>query len=129
MKLKFPLLIFVIALLLGTALLFLHRTAQARAARQEVIRAYNKISLGAPLAEVRAVFTRETFQYLELHEEQPDKWLVQTPLEWGAANWLLIIELKDERVHAVRIRTQNSAEEHPPRAPADKVTTLSGLKS
>lgn len=126
MKPKLPLLIFGIALLLGTALLFLQRTAQARTARQEVIRAYDKISLGASLAEVRAVFTREASQHLKLHESQPDKWLGQTPLEWGAANWLLLIEFKDERVHAVRVRTQDSAEEYPPKAPADKVTAPSG---
>lgn len=71
--------------------------------------------------DVRALAQEPRFQGLTLHESSSTEWGVETPIEFGAKNWVLYIEFKDSRVAALRVRTADSKNEHPKSAPPDKV--------
>jgi len=46
-------------------------------------------------------------------------WLVMTPQRLRAKNWILYVDVAAGRVTHLRYRTEDSASEHPPGAPAD----------
>lgn len=50
--------------------------------------------------------------------------LLKSPLVFGAANWVLYVELLDGRVSAIRIRTEDSRKVRPAGAPQDREAKL-----
>ena len=69
---------------------------------------------------VRALISQPRFNGLELREGSATEWEVETPLEFGAGNWLLLIELRGSKVVALRVRTEDSTQRRPEAAPPDK---------
>ena len=69
--------------------------------------------------DVRRLLRQPRFQGLNLRDESPSLWTVETPLEFGARNWVLFIELHDSKVVALRVRTIDSMNERPHDAPPD----------
>ena len=65
------------------------------------------------------------YQTLNLYRRQTQKWLVTTPIEWGAGNWHLHVEWDaNGRLGALRIRTNDNIQQKPPpreNAPADRI--------
>ena len=47
-------------------------------------------------------------------------------LEFGAGNWLLVIQFQGEQVSALRVRTADGDHDHPAEAPPDKVRPSRG---
>ena len=45
--------------------------------------------------------------------------VLDSPLEFGARNWMLYLQFDDERLSSARIRTADSMYEHPAEAPPD----------
>jgi hypothetical protein len=53
-------------------------------------------------------------------------WSAAAPLEFGAGNWVVLIEFQGEHVSALRVRTADGVHHHPTGAPADKVERAGG---
>jgi hypothetical protein len=70
--------------------------------------------------DVRALVGQPRFDELALHQESPNEWSVEAPMQFGAKNWILYIEFRDSKITGLRVRTANSKNEHPTNAPEDK---------
>jgi hypothetical protein len=71
--------------------------------------------------EIERVFHAGQFERLQLLKENPEQWVVATPLDFGASNWYLYLEFMDRRLAKVKIRLADSSEIHPRDAPGDIV--------
>jgi hypothetical protein len=69
---------------------------------------------------VRALLSQPRFKGLKLREDSGTLWEIGTPLEFGARNWKLLIEVRGSKVAALRVRTEDSMERRPKGAPPDK---------
>lgn len=63
------------------------------------------IQLGDSHSQVLAAYWRLRTDSLRLSAEGPGYWYISTPLEFGASNWGLVLEFRDGRIDAVRVRT------------------------
>jgi len=111
-----------LSLLLGVATL-LYRVRQGDQARKEVITLFQSLNVGMKASEIQPLIDSQQSRLLRLHEISADLLFVQTPLEWGARNWVLWLELSDGTVSAVRIRVHDSRELKPHGAPPDRTVT------
>ncbi|MCI0526790.1 MAG: hypothetical protein L0Y56_04960, partial [Nitrospira sp.] len=57
---------------------------------------------------------------LTLHRLDVDKWLVQTPIEFGAKNWVVWIGFSNSVVRSIKIRLNDSENLRPLEAPLDR---------
>jgi hypothetical protein len=69
--------------------------------------------------EVRRLLSESRFHGLKLQEQSSEEWTVETPIQFGAKNWVLYIELRGSRVIALRIRTADNKNIRPKDAPPD----------
>jgi hypothetical protein len=70
--------------------------------------------------ELRRLLDEPRFRGLTLREDSPNEWNLETPMEFGATNWVLYLEMRGSRVSALRVRTADSRAIHPKGAPPDK---------
>jgi hypothetical protein len=70
--------------------------------------------------ELRQLLQQPRFQGLNLQEESPSQWTVETPLEFGAKNWILSLEVTDSKIVAICVRTPDTPNSRPADAPPDK---------
>ncbi len=109
-----------VALLALAALAVIWSGSKSKEAREELEAAFARVQLGASSSEIRALIGESEFRHLKLREVDPSNILVQTPLEWGARNWVLWIEVTNEKVTALRIRFHDNKNRRPDLAPPDK---------
>ena len=88
--------------------------------RDQVRTLYANVQPGMPRTQVRQTMDSAKYPDLTFHQPEAEAWLASTPLEFGARNWVLLIEFDRDRVSVVRIRTADSVDEHPVQAPTDK---------
>jgi hypothetical protein len=74
----------------------------------------------ADIGDLRQLLNEPRFQGLTLRQESPTEWIVETPSEFGAKNWILYVELSDSRITTLRVRTLDSNNVRPEGAPPDK---------
>jgi type II secretory pathway pseudopilin PulG len=110
----------VVALLALAAVAIVWTGSRNKESRAELESAFTRVALGASSSEVQALFDGGEFRHLKLHQVDPSGLLVQTPLKWGARNWVLWIEVKDDKVTALRIRFHDDKNSRPEEAPPDK---------
>lgn len=109
-----------VTLLALAALAVIWSGSKSKEAREELEAAFARVQLGASSSEIRALIGESEFRHLKLREVDPSSFLVQTPLEWGARNWVLWIDVKDDKVTALRIRFHDDKNGRPDEAPPDK---------
>ena len=80
-------------------------------------------------AQVQKFILARRYRHLSLQTSGPDLWRLNTPPEWGAANWVLLIEWNKDRVGALRLRTAANMKARPQEtAPPDEVAPGWGWK-
>src|SRR5688572_25075449 len=94
--------------------------------RGEVRTLYESLAPGMTKPQVRAAIDPRRFPHLRFHTDDEHRWLASAPLEFGAQNWVLLIEFENERVSALRVRTEDSFKDHPDEAPPDKERVKAG---
>lgn len=87
--------------------------------RTEVQSLYHRLQPGMTRQEVRAEITLDKYPHLRFAEADA-MWSAAAPFEFGAGNWVLLIEFDGERVSAVRVGTADDLTRHPGEAPPDK---------
>jgi hypothetical protein len=86
--------------------------------RTALLQIRDAVSIGASHADVLTAYWQHRTDELRLSAERPVGWSVRMPLEFGASDWMLLIEFTDGRVSAVRIRTSDGPP--PEDGPKDK---------
>jgi hypothetical protein len=71
-------------------------------------------------SEVRQLLQNQRYKDLTLREWSPNDWVVDSPLEFGATNWIVHIILHDGRTTSIQLRTPDSDTRLPEGAPSDK---------
>jgi hypothetical protein len=110
-----------VILLLAAGLAYLRwESAIANEARTELKAFLAAVKLGADSESVKNQFKATRANHLELREIQTNLWVIRTPLQLGARNWLLYISFRDSRVEGLRVRLQDSKDVRPQDAPSDR---------
>jgi hypothetical protein len=86
--------------------------------REALVRIYSRISVGAPHEVVLQEYWSNRTSDLRLRADSSERWAVSMPSEFGASDWLLIVEFSAGKVRAVRVRTSDGP--RPREAPPDK---------
>lgn len=109
-----------VALLALAALAVIWSGNKSKEAREELKAAFARIQLGASSSEIQALIGESEFRHLKLRQVDLNSFLVQSPLEFGARNWVLWIEVTNDKVTALRIRFHDDKNVRPDQAPPDK---------
>jgi hypothetical protein len=86
---------------------------------------HRDIALGSNFQAVLQAFYRHRTTETNIVVLKPQLLRVNTPLEFGAENWVLLVELSEDKVVGVRMRTSDFASPSPevpppPGSPPDK---------
>jgi membrane protein implicated in regulation of membrane protease activity len=100
---------------------FLHREQY----RGEVRALYDSVHLGMNKQMVAQEMAAAKYPHLDFHKEG-ELWSASAPLQFGAGNWVLVVEFRGDEVFAVRVRTADGVEKihHPEDAPVDKTASV-----
>lgn len=96
-----------------------------RPAREELMELHSQLHIGQTKEEVRNVVRDGQWRLLTVREgvgkrNEPDLWLVSTPGELWAQNWILLLQFDGNCLSWVRTGTMDSAVSRPDGAPEDK---------
>jgi len=80
----------------------------------------NDINIGDSVDLVKKVYVKNKTESLEFNNKDPNFWTIGMPLEFGAGDWILFINFKDQVVKELRMRTSDGHENKPEGAPNDK---------
>ncbi len=86
--------------------------------RASVLAIYERLELGQGQGSVEALVAEYPILRVRSYEETLE---AETPLEFGAKNWILMLEFQQGVLVAAKVRTPDSASYHPPDAPPDLV--------
>jgi hypothetical protein len=96
------------------------RHSDNAANRQAILQIHSGVAVGADRETVLQAFWSSRTHDLRLDVDNPDRWLVSMPGEFGASDWTLIVEFHVGKVSALRVRTADGP--RPQNGPADKGT-------
>ena len=88
--------------------------------RQELLAVGQRLQIGMSQADAQRIFEERASPRLKLLDAPPGGFVLQTPYEFGAGNWLLLVEVEKGQVAGLRVRTSDSALVHPAGAPPDR---------
>jgi hypothetical protein len=86
--------------------------------RQAILQLYSGVAVGADRETVLQEYWSRRTHDLRLDVDNPDRWLVSMPGEFGASDWTLIVEFHAGKVSALRVRTADGP--RPQDGPTDK---------
>lgn len=92
----------------------------AKQDEQHITELIQRIPIGASPEKVRDIFDSIGGSRLKLRELDSAHWVVQSPMQFGAANWDLWIYFGGQKVESLKIRLADSKTMHPSSAPTDK---------
>ena len=101
---------------LFTEMLQTHKSNEPH--RMAMLQIRDAVAVGASHSDVLAAYWQHRTRALQLDAEKPVGWAVSMPLEFGAGDWVLLIEFQAGQVKAVRVRTSDGP--RPKDAPKDK---------
>jgi hypothetical protein len=87
-------------------------------ARSEILDLWKNLKLNADYNETLSDIQQYNFEHLSINTSE-NVVFIETPLEFGAQNWVLMIEFKDRKIVALRFRTVDNLSIRPKGAPSD----------
>jgi hypothetical protein len=94
--------------------------------RAEIRALYYALAPGMPRDGVAKLLNGTSYPHLTTRRVNRDLWLAEAPYEFGAGNWIVVIEFQGEQARAIRVRTADGMHIHPNEAPTDRVLPDSG---
>lgn len=85
-----------------------------------IINIMSELNIGDEREKIEKIMCSFENSQIRLVKEADKKWVIETPLEFGASNWILIIDFYDNKITSLRIRTEDSVLNKPHDAPPDK---------
>ena len=95
-----------------------HRHSANAGNREAILRLHSAIRIGDDRQTVLKAYWSQRTEDLRLQVDMPAQWVVAMPSEFGATDWTLIVEFRDDKVSAVRMRTADGPP--PTGGPSDK---------
>ena len=93
---------------------------RARAeAKRQLLEFRTNVASAKDRVEVERRFYSLRASKLTLAKWRAETWIVQTPSEFGATNWDLYIDFRDEEPVSLRVRSADNVDYHPQEAPPD----------
>jgi hypothetical protein len=91
--------------------------------RGEVRALYDTLQLDMSKEQVQRAMDTAKYPHLKFRQVEDAVWFASAPYEFGAQNWVLLIEFQGERVSALRVRTDDGFKDfqRPAEAPPDRV--------
>jgi hypothetical protein len=86
----------------------------------EITRLFALIEIGMTTEEVEQAYAESSPKDVTSRQLANGSWLFETPLQWGAMNWVMWVDFSDGTVSAVRMRLLDDDERRPSEAPSDK---------
>jgi len=77
------------------------------------------IKLGYSKEKTEEILLKAKSPNFKLEKINQGEWILSTPLEFGATNWLLVIDFKNDKVASLKVRTSDSMNIKPDSAPND----------
>ena len=102
---------------------FSWRSNRARLAISEMSTLFNTLELGMTKQDFNRKHAEGSFQTLKVRSVTEDNLLVLTPLQWGAANWVMWVGFSNNTISSVKIRLQDSQDVKPKGVPNDKLAS------
>jgi hypothetical protein len=111
-----------IGILFVTYNLFFTPDKKKQESRRQILWVYNNLELGKTKTDVKNLFKvkNENNNLLKLYSNNSDKWIVHSPYEFGATDWVLGLEFSSDHLVSVKIRLSDSARFKPKESPPDK---------
>lgn len=107
----------------------LHSKLGISTARTNLLVLYELLNIGDTEGEVLKIFDRNGMSALKLSKWKSDQWVIATPLQLMADNWILLLDFENNRVVQIRIRTDDSINEKPASSPPDRTGKTHSAKS
>ncbi len=105
---------------LGASLWWAWKSAKASKAATEITALFALVEIGMTPEQVEQAYAQRSPHDVNLRKLTTGSWLFQTPLQWGAVNWVMWVDFSDEAVSSVRLRLLDDKERRPSDAPPDK---------
>jgi hypothetical protein len=117
-------LIIILSLVIAAAVAVVsHWGAERRAARRDLERLESLLELGDSRDLVETRIFEAHSPYLKMSRLSPERWLVETPTEFGARNWYLVMEFDGNwKLAAIGYRCEDSLRMHPAICRPDRVS-------
>jgi hypothetical protein len=102
--------------------LFFTPAKKKQESRRQILWIYNNLELGKTKTDVKnfCKVKTENNSLLKLYNNNSDKWIVHSPSEFGATNWVLWLEFSSDLLVSVKIRLADSERFKPQDSPPDK---------
>lgn len=94
--------------------------AKANKATSEITGLFALIEIGMTAEDVEQAYAQRSSQDITMRKVTNGFWLFQTPLQWGAVNWVMWVDFSEGAVCAVRMRLLDDESRRPSAAPRDK---------
>lgn len=91
-----------------------------RASKRHLAEVMAQLAPGMPQERVQAAVAAVGDPRLKLRRLSSDQWSVGMPLEFGATDWILWVDLREGRVVRLRMRSSDGIHRQPEGTPADK---------
>ncbi len=112
----FYLLIFILYLLFGQSYIAVLPSTK-KCVRNEIRLLFYTLEIGDSKKEIRQKIDSLNLSHLHYLE---DSMVILSPFEWGIKNWIICLNIVDEKLSGLMIRTTDENSEHPKSAPPDK---------
>jgi hypothetical protein len=103
--------------------IFLYRMRPSPISRQEVRHLMSHIQINDTKTQVKKIFQASEYKNLRLRDDTSNLWVISTPYEIGAGNWILYIEFdKNNEVAGLYLRIADGISFRPlDPAPPDRI--------
>ena len=96
-----------------------HRDRSITHAQNQLLQFRSSLAIGLKQSEIQSRLSAGDYDQLELVQGSARYWLVTTPLQLGATNWILRLKFADGSLAAYGVRTADTPGVRPDDAPAD----------
>ena len=90
-------------------------------ARDQLTQFRSSLQLSSTQRQVEELLHSSATDRLELVKQSSEIWIVTTPYQFGASNWWLYLTFANTELVEIKVRTEDSAGDHPQDAPPDLV--------
>ena len=101
-----------------------HTKIQNGPNRQALSVMMQNLSIDDSKEDFDKIYEKYKTDKLNLYKSEGNQWYVRMPIEFGATDWILLVDFKNDKITGIKIRISDDIIFHPKDAPEDKVKHL-----